>query len=191
MFTILPGEPRPKNCYIYHIQPPTGTEGLKKWKALVRKQTIPEMPPLEMEGASAFGDTYSLVYLSFFTRRNVENLENLLRYLVYSYAGYKIAPQDRRALALIMKDVYNDQVEPIDEIRVNPTVLNKQIALEVTKFNKAVCRILVPYLISEAKHRLVYLNYKPQPLPDRGFNTTRYDSPDLTQLLIDVLPQKT
>lgn len=139
-----------------------------------------------------YGDT-PLTFL-FFSDKNVDNIQKLLRLRTYQESGYVIDDQSVNELLTIMRSVFLEHsAHPplIHENMTKDTIENLLVKYtnEVNRLNMLVVEFIIPKLISQVKQYFGYLkdaSAQPQPLPppisESTTGTKAYKS--VTQVLI-------
>lgn len=139
-----------------------------------------------------YGET-PLTFL-FFSGKNIDSLQNLLRLRTYNETGYVIDDQSVNELLTIMRGVFLEHVShpPLIHKDMTKDVLENLLVKytnEVDRLNRLVVEFITPKLISQIKQYLGYLqdaSAQPipleQPMSDSTTGQKAYKS--VTQLLI-------
>lgn len=139
-----------------------------------------------------YGDT-PLTFL-YFSDKNVDSLQKLLRLRVYNETGYVIDNQSINELMTIMRGVFLEHAAhpPLIHKDMKKEVLEALLVKyteEVDRLNRLVIEFIIPKLISQIKQYLGYLQDVsaqpiplPQPMSDSTTGQKIYKS--VTQLLI-------
>ena len=106
-----------------------------------------------------YGET--LLTSLFFSKKNIDNLQNVIKYLVYKETSYTIDDQSVNELLIIMRSIfleYSAHPKLIDE---NMSIDEKNMLLqkytnEVKRLNELVINTVVPKIVSQM---LQYVNY--------------------------------
>lgn len=108
-----------------------------------------------------YGET--LLTELFFSKRNVQNIQNLVKYVVHREVGYIIDNQSVNELLIIMRSVFleysahppliNEDTMTKEEI----VKLQKKYTNEVHRLNDLVVNAIVPKLVSQLQQYLDYL----------------------------------
>jgi hypothetical protein len=118
-----------------------------------------------------YGET-PLTFL-FFSRDNINNIQNLIRYLVHKEVGQTIDKQNVTELMVIMRSIFLEysQHPPLIDEAMSPeyrAALLKVYTKEVDRLNQLVINETVPKIISGLQAYLDYLkdaSTQPVPLP--------------------------
>lgn len=118
-----------------------------------------------------YGDT-PLTFL-YFSGKNVDNIQKILRLRVYNETGYVIDNQSVNELLTVMRGVFLEHLSHPALIHKDMTkdVLEKLLdkyTNEVDRLNRLVVEFIIPKLISQIKQYLGYLHdssVQPVPLP--------------------------
>jgi hypothetical protein len=107
-----------------------------------------------------YGET-PLTFL-FFSDKNIKNIQNILKYLVYKENGYIIDDQSVTELLIIMRSIflqYSLHPKLIDESmsEKEKAELKVKYTNEVKRLNQLVIDYIVPKLVSQIKQYLDYL----------------------------------
>jgi hypothetical protein len=116
-----------------------------------------------------YGDT-PLTFL-YFSDKNVDNIQKLLKLRVYKEAEYIIDNQSLNELLIVMRGVFLDHsahpplIHP-DMSKDQVEALLVKYTMEVDRLNKLVVEFIIPKLISQIKQYFGYLkDASSQPLP--------------------------
>jgi hypothetical protein len=108
-----------------------------------------------------YGET--LLTQLFFSKRNVQNIQNLVKFVVHREVGYIIDNQSINELLIIMRSVfleYSAHPPLINEdtmTREEIVKLQKKYTSEVYRLNDLVVNAIVPKLVSQLQQYLDYL----------------------------------
>lgn len=104
----------------------------------------------------------SFLTFLYFSKKNVTNLQNLIRYIVFKQTGVVIDNQDYRELLIVMRSIfemYSRHPPYFDESKgpqYNMSIVNKTIA-EVNRLNEIVINEVIPKLVSMVLQYFGYL----------------------------------
>ena len=84
---------------------------------------------------------------TFFSKKNIETIQNILKKKVYQYSKYEIGDQSETALKMTMRNIYFEYSKN----------LPNNIPQQISKLNEILTNKLVPKIISEA---IAYIKYK-------------------------------
>lgn len=114
-----------------------------------------------------YGET--LLTEMFFSERNINNLQNVIRFVVNKETGYVIDNQSYNELLTIMRSIFleysahpkllTDDLSPIEK-----TALLQKYTSEVTRLNGIVVSDVVPRVASQMQQYLDYLRDASQPI---------------------------
>ena len=106
--------------------------------------------------------TDSLLSQMFFSDKNMQNIQNILRFLVHKHANVVIDNQSSEELLIIMRSVYLeysshpeviDHRSPIDRVqKILPKYTN-----EVARLNEIVVNQIVPRILSQLQQYMDYI----------------------------------
>ena len=107
-----------------------------------------------------YGET-PLTFL-FFSKDNIDNIQNLIRHTVYKELNVVIDPQDSTELMIIMRSLfleYHRHPKLIDQSMDEKTlkILLKQYSDEVARLNELVINETVPRVLSQLQQYVDYL----------------------------------
>ncbi len=127
----------------------------------MHKFTVDDSAP--RSNVNAHSRTYSSTLLSdmFFSQKNVKNIQNLLKQLVYKHTQQVISDQSNRELSIIMNSIYLEYHRFPGEITNNMTneqkrELSQRYTKEVHRLNQIVLNEITPKVISQIE---AYKNY--------------------------------
>lgn len=104
----------------------------------------------------------TLLSLLFFCKKNIDSLQNILRYSVYKALGVVIDQQDYKELLIFMRGIYLEQAIQPPIISDNDTSKRKSEILplyirEISRLNKLVVHRILPNLVSQVQQYLHYI----------------------------------
>jgi hypothetical protein len=104
----------------------------------------------------------SLLAELFFSYQNIENVQNVIKYLVHKYTNEIIDKQSTTELLVIMRSIYLEYSEHPEIINDDMTNDQKQKLLlnykkEVDRLNQIVFNNIVPKLVSQLQQYIDYL----------------------------------
>ena len=107
-----------------------------------------------------YGET--LLTFLFFSKKNVSNIQSLIRYSVFKESGNSIDNQSVNELLIIMRSIFLDysaHPPPITEemSSVFKNELLKQYTKEVSRLNEIVVNTIVPKIVSQIVSYMYYL----------------------------------
>lgn len=107
-------------------------------------------------------NTDSLLTDLFFSIKNIENIQNVIRYLVYKNTNQVIDKQSSNELLVIMRSIYLEYNQHPEIIKKDMTEDEKKRLLalytnEVNRLNQLVFNYIVPKLVSQLQQYLDYL----------------------------------
>jgi hypothetical protein len=107
-----------------------------------------------------YGDT--LLTDMFFSKTNIENIQNVIQYLVFKNSNYVIDKQSYNELMIIMRSVFleysNHPTLLTDDMSHQETqLLLQKYKNEVTRLNEIVFNAIVPKIISQLQQYIDYL----------------------------------
>ena len=107
-----------------------------------------------------YGET--LLTFLFFSRNNIDNLQNLIKYLVFKQINQVIGRQSDTELMIVMRSMflsYSDHPPLIDDTmsETKKTILIKQYTNEVDRLNQLVLNDVVPRIVSQVQAYVDYL----------------------------------
>jgi len=106
--------------------------------------------------------TESLLTDLFFSKRNIENIQTVIRYLVFKYTNEVIDKQSSNELLVVMRSVYLEYSSHPAIIKPEMSDKQKQELYikyknEVERLNQIVFNTIVPKLVSQLQQYLDYL----------------------------------
>ena len=114
-----------------------------------------------------YGET--LLTFLFFSDKNVENIQKIIRMNVYKYSKQVIDNQSNTELLIVMRSIflaYSEHPQLIDETMSEE--VKKKLLLdytnEVDRLNQLVINICVPLIVSQLQQYIVYLEDASSPL---------------------------
>jgi len=134
-----------------------------------------------------YGET--LLTSMFFSSKNIENIQKIVRFLVHKEVGQVIDNQSTTELLIIMRSVFLEYSAhpklPRDTMTKNERdALNKQYTNEVFRLNDITVNTIVPKVISQLQQYLTYLRdintgayFKENPKNDSISGQREYRSP--------------
>jgi hypothetical protein len=138
-----------------------------------------------------YGDT--LLTDLFFSKKNIQNIQNVLRYLVYQEMGYIIDNQSNNELMVIMRSIfleYSEHPMYINEQMDDETKkkILQQYTQECDRLNQLVINESLPRLCSGLQQYLSYLHdastpIRPIPPPINDSISGTRDLRSITQIL--------
>lgn len=104
----------------------------------------------------------------YFSDKNIKQIQNTIRYLVYKFMGQKIDEQSKTDLLIIMRSIYLEYLNQPPEYLETMDYKTKKIVLQQTKdeinrLNNIVVNEVVPKIISELQQYLDYLRDASKP----------------------------
>lgn len=121
----------------------------------------------------------TLLTFLFFSRENIENVQKLIRMLVFKHTKQTIDYQSNSDLLVIMRSLYlaySKHPKLIDESmsEQEKKTLLKQYKKEVERLNQLVLDTCVPIVVSQLQQYLIYLSDSSSPLRimDKPLSTT-------------------
>ena len=114
--------------------------------------------------ASLFACSDNRLITTFFSRRNIQNLQTSIRIIMREKYGHTISPQDETELVLVMRGIY--------ALHAN-TVCN-DILSQVKQLNAEVLAYVIPNIKTNIDHYIGYIRDSTQPfrLLQRPQNTS-------------------
>lgn len=99
---------------------------------------------------------------AFFSNKNIQNIQNLIKYVVNKEMGYVVDNQSTNELMIIMRSIfleYSLHPKLIDESMSDEEkkILIKKYTDEVDRLNKIVINSIVPKIISQIQQYIDYL----------------------------------
>jgi len=120
---------------------------------------------------AVFRDLYgeTLLTFLFFSKENIENIQKLIRMLVYKYTKESVDYQSNNELLVVMRSVflsYSKHPPLLDDSMSDnkKKELRKQYTNEVDRLNQLVIDICVPNIVSQLQQYLLYLSDASSPL---------------------------
>lgn len=104
----------------------------------------------------------TLLNTLFFSDKNIKQIQNSIRFLVYKYTDQTIDEQSRTDLLIIMRSIYleylNQPPEYSDKLdNKTKAIVLKQTRDEISRLNNIVVNEIVPKVVSELQQYLDYL----------------------------------
>lgn len=104
----------------------------------------------------------TLLTSMYFSNKNVGNIQNLIKLLVYKETNYVLDNQSRTELIIVMRSVYleysnHPQIINQDTPEIQKQQLYKLYTKEVARLNDIVVNLIVPKVISQVQQYLDYL----------------------------------
>jgi len=104
----------------------------------------------------------SLLTFLYFSKQNVENIQNVIKYKVYKETGKVIDDQSQSEIVIIMRSIYFEYNNhpPILNINMNSQLKNKIIqmnTMEVQRLNQLVIDYIYPNVLSGLEQYICYL----------------------------------
>lgn len=139
-----------------------------------------------------YGET--LLTKMFFSKKNIENIQSIIKYIVHKETGYIVDNQSYNELLIIMRSIfleYSAHPALIDDSMDAQTknALIRKYTLEVQRLNDITANSIVPNVISQLQQYLDYLRdastqpyQKEMPLNDSISGKRDYRS--ITQVLL-------
>jgi hypothetical protein len=98
----------------------------------------------------------------FFSDKNIKQIQNAIRYLVYKYTEQSIDEQSKIDLLVIMRSIYLEYLNQPQEYSEDMDEKTKQLVLkktrdEISRLNNIVVNEVVPKVVSELQQYLDYL----------------------------------
>lgn len=98
----------------------------------------------------------------FFSDRNIKQIQNAIRYLVYKYTEQSIDEQSKTDLLIIMRSIYLEYLNQPPQYSDDMDESTKQLVLkqtrdEISRLNNIVVNEVVPRVVSELQQYLDYL----------------------------------
>jgi hypothetical protein len=99
---------------------------------------------------------------AFFSSKNILNIQNVIKFLVYKHTNHSIDDQSNNELLSIMRSVYVDN-------HIHPAVINENMSLsqknkliiqyksEIQRLNDIVINSIVPKIVSQLQQYIDYL----------------------------------
>jgi hypothetical protein len=152
--------------------PVIGNLGVVNIKELISPGSYALNPTPELEDENPvlrnlYGTTL-MTYL-FFSKKNIESIQNLIKMLVYRYMNYVVDDQSPTDLIIVMRSMFlqycNNPLEILPDM--SPEQKKKSLAdhtAEVARLNQMVVSEVVPLVVSQLQAYLDYLRDANQPL---------------------------
>jgi hypothetical protein len=94
----------------------------------------------------------TLLTTLFFSSYNIQNIQNLIKFLVHKETGYVLDSQSKSELIIVMRSVYLEYANELSE-----TAPKDKFTKEVARLNDIVINLIVPKIISQVQQYLDYL----------------------------------
>ena len=99
----------------------------------------------------------TLLFAAFFSEKNFQNLQKMIRYSVYTKGHYRIGDQNESELIRIMESIYSDNENSIAENILPIKIVENMIKNEVKRLNDIVVRRSVNNILEMIKSRDLFL----------------------------------
>jgi len=114
-------------------------------------------------------DQETLLTFLFFSKKNIDNIQNVIKHLVFKETNKIIDKQNPNELLIIMKSIYleysqHPRLFTPDLTQDQMKILQKQYTVEVDRLNNIVINELVPKIVSQFTQYLDYLRDANSPL---------------------------
>lgn len=98
----------------------------------------------------------------YFSKNNIQNIQNLIKFIVHRETKYIIDNQSETELIIVMRSVYLEYVNHPNIITQNMNKSEKEILYklytkEIARLNEIVINLIVPKIISQVQQYLDYL----------------------------------
>jgi hypothetical protein len=129
-------------------------------------ETIPKLPKTSSGGGpcannsgaiSTLYDSTPLI-LAYFSNKNINNLQNLLRYNIYQEIKMVVDKQSRDELVAVMQSIYimNARHPQLPQKRFTKA-LQKEYTMELLRLNEITIRRMLPHVISAIQQHVDYI----------------------------------
>lgn len=96
--------------------------------------------------------------VAYFSQKNVENLQNLLKYAVYREIKMVIDTQSKDELVAVMQSIYIMNVRhPQLPGKIFEKKLQREYTLELLRLNEITVRTMLPHIISDIQQHIDYI----------------------------------
>lgn len=133
-------------------------------KKVIDLNLTPESDLNESNTSSVFKNLYgeTLLTFLFFSKSNINNIQNLIKFVINRETGYVIDKQSNNELLTIMRSVfleYSNHPKLIDPNMSDQQKLElyKRYTAEVYRLNELVINLTVPKIISQVQQYIDYL----------------------------------
>ncbi len=107
--------------------------------------------------------TPTLLFYLFFSKQNVANIQQNIRFTVNKYSGYHIGNQSLVELTIAMESIYSQHARQIDEHTAPSRVLMYHIKQEVARLNELLINEIVPTIVNGVEQHTAYLKQAATP----------------------------
>lgn len=124
-------------------------------------------------------DDGSPLAFAFFSKRNIDNLQNIIKHIVYKNTGYTIDKQSYNELLVVMRSIYIDYHKHPDVFNDKMTsdqraILSLRYQKEIARLNEVVINMIVPKIVSQLQQYVDYLR--------DSNNNTQIDRPEFSTI---------
>lgn len=119
----------------------------------------------------------NLLFYSFFSRKNLDFLQNGLQRSVHNFSGRIIGEQSEQELEVLMQKVYTENSHNIDEYNTPRNSVTEYIRNEVLRLDELVVNFAVPIIINEMEQYIKFQKDFRKP-----FSTKSLDRPQSSSI---------
>lgn len=128
----------------------------------------------------------NLLFYSFFSRNNLDFLQNGLKRSVQKYSGRIIGDQSEQELEILMQKVYTENSRNIDEYNTPRDMVIDHIRNEVLRLDELVVNFAVPIIINEMEQYIQFQKDFRKPFSTKSLDRPQNSSISGTKLYRDV-----
>jgi hypothetical protein len=105
-----------------------------------------------------------ILFSLFFSRQNIQTLQNEIRYAVNVWSGHHIGEQSTLELTILMEGIFSEHARPIDELNAPSKMLMRHLRTEIGRLDQLVVKEAVSLIVNALEQHLSYMETLDNPV---------------------------